>query len=448
MIRITCPNDNIPERSYAIEALLVDILGCGQKDYVLSFSDEIRNYELITETRKVIVEDHFFIHHKQPLSYLRLENIPDESALFHGAGYELPIIYGEDHFIEEDSVTIVGLDLFASVFFMLSRWEESLLGREEKGDCDEANLFAVKHGFYNRPVVNEYAEFLQSLLPDDIKLPERQYQVVLSHDVDGFITPSWKRIAKDFVKQTLHGAPKNKVRNLTWQEEIKYKIAFPSEFDQFEFYTNLTDKYRIAEWFHFKVCGRGEKEATYLFNDERTKGIVGRLKDDPRHVMGFHPSQNVFGQGQQWEKEVSRIRGLLGADPTVGRNHHLLYNHTMMEFWEGISEACLDISNCVFHKRQGFRSGACVPYHVYNIFQRRAMNLMEHPGQIMDSVIRFDEKTKSRETRWEEIRCIVDQVRKHQGELVLTWHIYVRNAKLIKEYFQWCERTMRYAVKE
>ena len=70
---------------------------------------------------------------------------------------------------------------------------------------------------------------------------------------------------------------------------------------------------------------------------------------------------------------------------------------------------------------------------------------MEHPGQIMDSVIRFDEKTKSRETRWEEIRCVVDQVRKHQGELVLTWHIYIRNVKIIKQYCQWCERTMRYA---
>ena len=74
------------------------------------------------------------------------------------------------------------------------------------------------------------------------------------------------------------------------------------------------------------------------------------------------------------------------------------------------------------------------------------MNLMEHPCQIMDTVIRYDEKTKSQEARWEEVRCIIDQVRKHQGELVLTWHIYIRNVKLIKDYYQWCEKTVQYAV--
>ena len=74
------------------------------------------------------------------------------------------------------------------------------------------------------------------------------------------------------------------------------------------------------------------------------------------------------------------------------------------------------------------------------------MNLIEHPCQIMDTVIRYDEKNKSEEERWDDIQTIIDEVRKHQGEMVLTWHIYIRNKKIIQDYFHWCEKVMRYAV--
>ena len=448
MILITCPNNNISERTYAIETLIVDVMGCKQEDYVIQFKDDVNDYELSSPNIKLIIEDHFFNHFKEPLSYLNLSNIPTRLNWFHGLGLELPMIYGEDKYIQNEKNVIVGLDVFASTFFMLTRWEESLLGREEKGDCDETQLFAVKHGIFNRSIVNEYAAFVRKLFPLDLPISKRNYKVALSHDVDGFLTPTWIRIAKDAVKQTIHGAPKNKVLVLTWKEEIKYKRAFPTAFDQFEWYTKLCEKYNIPEWFYFKVCGRGETEATYLYDDKQTKEIVERLKrkNNPNFVFGFHPSQNMFGKKQQWDKELSRITALLQKKPTIGRNHHLLYNHETLRLWESIADNPLHISNCVFHKRHGFRSGVCVPYRIYDLYQRRVMNLIEHPCQIMDTVIRYDEKVKSEIERWQDVQTAIDFVKQYQGELVLTWHIYIRNKKLIQDYFQWCEKVVRYAV--
>ena len=75
------------------------------------------------------------------------------------------------------------------------------------------------------------------------------------------------------------------------------------------------------------------------------------------------------------------------------------------------------------------------------------MNLVEHPCQIMDTVIRYNGKTKSEGERWDDIQTIIEQVRKHQGELVLTWHIYIRNKKLIQDYYHWSEKVIQYAVK-
>ena len=448
MIQITCPNNNIPERTYAIHALLSDVLGCNRNDYIIQFKDDVQDYELDVYGKKYTIEDHFFNRFVEPLSYLKLDNIPEELVFFHGLGLELPIIYGEDKFVQKENGAVIGLDIFASTFFMLTRWEESLLGREEKGDCDESQLFCVRRGIHQRPIVNEYADFIRRLLPSDVSLSMRNYEVVLSHDVDGFLTPSWFQIAKDIVKQTIHGAPKNKVLNLTWKEEIKYKRAFPSAYSQFEFYTALTEKYNIPEWFYFKVCGKGETEATYLFDDKQTIDVVEKLKrkNNPNFVLGFHPSQNVFGKKEQWDKEVSRITDLIKETPNHGRNHHLLYNHETLSMWESISNSPLDISNCVFHYRQGFRSGVCVPYHLFDLYQRQEMSLVEHPCQIMDTVIRYNGKTKSDDERWCDIQTVVEQVKKYQGELVLTWHIYIRNKKLIQDYYRWCEKTVYYAI--
>ena len=450
MIQITCPDNNIPERTYAIKVLFTDILGCERSDYCIQFQGDVKDYELNVEGKKYIFEDRFFNQYPEPLSYLKVENVPEKLSFFHGLELEIPIIYGEDKFVQDENGAVVGLDIFASTFFMLSRWEESLMGREEKGDCDESQLFCVKHRVHQRPIVNEYAEFLRRLLPSDLIQKTRQYEVVLSHDVDSFLTPSWKKIARDFVKQTIHGAPKNKILNLTWREEIKYKLAFPTAYSQFNMYMNLTEKNNIQEWFFFKVCGRGDKEATYLFDDKQTKEIVGKLKEkkSPNFVMGFHPSQNVFRDEEQWCKETDRITGLLQEKPSSGRNHHLLYNHETLRLWESISEGPVNISNCVFHYRLGFRSGVCVPYRLFDLYQRRMMRLIEHPCQIMDTAIRFHKDYEIEKNLWNDVKYVISQVKKYSGCLVLTWHIYVRNKKLIADYFQRCNKTVCLAADE
>ena len=449
MIQITCPSNNIPERTYAIEALLSDVMGVEREEYEISFKDDTKDYVLQYDSRTVVVEDHFFNRFIEPLSYLQVENIPMDLSYFHAVGVEVPIVYGEDRFVQNENNVVIGLDIFASTFFMLTRWEELLLGREEKGDCKEESIWSFTHGIHKRPFVNEYACLLLSLLPTSIRLRKRSYEVRLSHDVDGILTPTWWRIIKDFVNQTKYGEPKNKILNLTWKEEIKYKRAFPNAYCQFEMYKKLSDQFNIQEWFYMKVCAEGEKEATYWHNDKVTLDVVEWLKKEksPNIILGFHPSQSVLNNKNQWDKEVERVIALLGDIPLIGRNHHLIYNSDMLRWWEGLSDTPVHISDCVFHHNNGFRSGVCVPYHYYDVYSRRKMSVIEHPCQIMDTVIRYDLKKKTEEEVWSEIESIISQVEKYSGELVVTWHIYLRNKKLIQDYYKWCEKVIENAVR-
>ena len=155
--------------------------------------------------------------------------------------------------------------------------------------------------------------------------------------------------------------------------------------------------------------------------------------------MGFHPSQSTLGNEIQWKKESSRIESLLGFVPAIGRNHHLLYNYEMLRNWESearrTSTGFLHLSNSVFHNKIGFRSGIGVGYTLFDIYHRRPMQLVEHPCQIMDTVIRYHSKDSTPEEIWDEIQTVVTNAKKYQCELVLTWHIYIRAQKLIRRYF-------------
>lgn len=453
MLHIICPKNNIPERTYAVDVLFNRLLGYGLSADDICFDDAVSDYIIVLDEKTIIIEDHFFQKHLTPLSYLDSKNIPETCTHFHGMGLEIPIIYGEDKYVENEESITIGLDIFASTFFMLTRWEESVLGRENKGDCDETQLFTVINEIYQRPLVHEYEQLLQTVLAEyGIQFKERAYKVVMSHDVDGFLPPTYTDIAKSVIRQFRYGPPKNRVLNLTWREKIKYKKAFPSTFSQFELYTKLCNQHDVAEWFYFKVCEKGEVECTYNHDASQTIEVVKRLKgiNSSKIVLGFHPSQSTFGNERQWLKEAERIHALLGYLPNIGRNHHLLYNYEMLRMWESLAEGSsngvIEISNCVFHNKIGFRSGVAVPYILFDIYQRRPMKLREHPCQIMDTVIRYHGKYQTKESIWDEIKSVIEFTKQYNCELVLTWHIYIRNKKLIKEYYQWCENVVKYAT--
>lgn len=450
IIKITCPDNNRSERTYAIDALLIDVLGFSRNDYDIQFIDGAEAYVLDTCSKQIVVEDHFFNIHKTSLSYLTIENVPKTLAYFHCFNQSLPIVYGVDKFIQEENRITIGLDVFASTFFMLTRWEEYLIGREESGDCDESLLFTVKNGISSRPIVDEYGALIKYFLKDDddVHFPKKRvFDVVLTHDVDAIITPTWKQLFCCLFKRvSLRKITFNK--SLTWWKTLQYKLLYPDEFSQFRLYSNLATCNCLSEWFYFKVCKSGEKEATYSFEDNKTINVVSLLKRQKnlKKMFGFHPSQSTFNNPSQWKTETTRIQELLGQPIKIGRNHHLLYNHDMLLLWESLSRGDEDIliSNSVFHSRLGFRSGITGPYRLFDCFLRRPMKLIEYPCHIMDTAI-MNHKYFSESEAWEDIKSIIDAVKLYNGVLVLTWHILIRDPRLLKQYFKLCEKAIEYA---
>lgn len=461
MIKVTCPDNNIPERTYAIDIVFNRLFGLERRDnvdglsfsqdhvYSIEYSQNEESYIVQNEKAKLIVHDHFWNEHQEPLSYLKEDSLPGKLSFLHAFGQEIPIVYGEDLLVQDEDSIVLGLDIFASVFFMLTRWEEILLGREAKGDCDEYQLWSVKNDIYKRPIVHEYEMLLRRLLSMEDEGKKRKYQAVMTHDVDGIITPSFSDIIKTGIRDKLHGRPKNKVLNLSWRQKLEYKRVFPHTTSQFDFYTALCSKNNIPEWFFMKVCKSGEVEATYGHDDKQVTNLMSYLRQNFPHSVriGFHPSQTTFNNERQWDKESERIKNLLREKPLIGRNHHLLYNCDTYRKWDLLlTDSESFVSNCVFHKHVGFRSGIAVPYPIFDVYERQQLRTCEVPCQIMDTALR-QHRYPSDEDMMKDVAAIVDNVKKYSGTLLLTWHIYLRDVKLLRDYFEICRKTVEYAAK-
>ena len=69
----------------------------------------------------------------------------------------------------------------------------------------------------------------------------------------------------------------------------------------------------------------------------------------------------------------------------------------------------------------GFRSGVCYTYPLYDIYNRKQLNLLEKPLIVMDATLLRYEKLQI-EQALSRVENLQKEVHRYQGEFVFLWH--------------------------
>ena len=152
MIKVLIPSLNSAEIRYTIDALLGVFLGL---NYSVDISSKVKSVTIIVRDEEITLKSPFF--EKEVI--LTKENIPKKAK-------------GVEFLFENDQVNLISLfdgqvilakkksysiDILASTFFMLARWEEHVNKELDNHDRFPAeSSIAFKFGFLGRPIVNEY----------------------------------------------------------------------------------------------------------------------------------------------------------------------------------------------------------------------------------------------------------------------------------------------------
>lgn len=429
-VEVVCPADNLEERQYIVTLLLHRFLGL---DCAITFSEMADAYEIKSGDNIILIEDHFFRKYPSDLSYISADAVPESVSWFDAdfLPQSLPIIYGRNYFNFKSSHAIVacGLDVFASAFFMLTRWEEYVLGREKTGKCDEEKLFCVRNGIYSRPIVNEYLELLSSLLAriGVEAVVTQKFSMKITHDVDRCYLTTWKEMLTN-VRFLFGKGQSGKARNL-FIDYCWYKLFMPYPFHTFSLFMDLSEGFGFKDEFYFKACSKGERGYTYSCDEPKVLSSIKQIMSRG-HIVGFHPSESTFGNSDQFSVELKRLSCVCQQRVLTGRNHGLYVNTDMLEAWAANGFA--SVSNWGFQKRMGFRCGICYPFPLFDNRKRQVLSAVEYPFLLMDTVLL--RTMPAADIAFESMATLIDKVNYYKGTVCINWHTNVYNMRKMMKY--------------
>ena len=349
-----------------------------------------------------------------------------------------PVIYGhprpspDDHRDEACSLRL-DFDIFGSIFFMLTRYEEVVLpdSRDMHDRFAASSSLARREGFLERPIVDEYVEILWAALKHlwpELRRPKRHYRVVPTHDVDvvsSFLGLPWQRVARatlgDLARRGGASAALRRVRYST-RHSLKH-----DPLDTFDFLMEESETHGLVSEFYFMTGdGRSARDGRYSVEVPFVRRLLRRIRDRG-HVIGLHASYGTSMDSKATRGEFEHLRRVmdeLGIHQELwgGRQHYLRFHSP--ETWRDWDAAGLDYDSTVSYvENAGFRCGTCHEFPTFDLLQRRRLRLRERPLIAMEGSL-LDQRymALSLDAAVERMCELGDSCRGVRGDYVFLWH--------------------------
>lgn len=385
-------------------------------------------------------------------NYLKPDSMPKVALKRYG---DLPVIYygcGDfDGFVRKsDGLIETNIDIIASSFFMLSRYEEIVLDKKDKFNRFPATgSLAYKENFLNRPVVNEYIELLWEWI-DSFGLgfkrrklwEDKDFAVCLTHDVD--TVKKYKAYPPMLTIGSLTLRQKDLRRIFaTIIDYFKAKLG-KDPYDNFSYIMKLEGRFGFKSSFYFMSGGNTKYDASYSINDSYIISLIKILQEKGFEV-GLHPSFNSYNNFQMLNLEKEKLEKAAKNAIFGGRQHYLIWKTP--NTWRNLEKAGLKYDVTLsFADHEGFRCGICFPYKPFDIVQNRVLDIWELPLTVMDTSL-FVYQSLTPEEGFQRIKALVDTIKKYNGVFVLLWHNSSFDELRLPGWGQVYEKTLEYIGK-
>lgn len=446
-MKLVLPNNNRLERRYAAEVLFKHVL---KLELEITHADQDHSDIVLSNGKKICIEDHFFNRFPAEKSYLNITAIPSEvrfakrSKIPYLSEEDLPIICGTEKFEITEFQVLVGIDVFAACFFCLTRWEEAVnRSRDLHGRFPATASLAYKFGYLNRPVVDEMAAFLYNLLAEMGELlPARpdSFEFWPTHDIDMlYLWSDWISLAKKTTGDLLKRLDlPSALYNLKswWKTKVLGNL---DPYDTFDYLMDLSDKYGFQSHFYFLAGGISKYDNQMEQGISSAQPIMAKIVARG-HQIGVHPSYHSATNSTKFAQEIERFKKLSPLPVTHGRQHFLRFDpENTWQFWD---ENGLEVDSTMGYPEQsGFRCGTCTPFPVFDFTKRNQLRIMETPLIAMDATFVVYQKSSPANVEIE-LLDLLSKVKKYRGVFVFLWHNSSFNVPQYRDYAPIYERIL------
>jgi hypothetical protein len=419
MIKVLIPDNFLPEREYIAETIISELLGL---ECIIQTGDTTKDYTIeLPNGKRLIFIDSFFSNHNEAEGYLKISSLPSE-VFFAKNDFltedNIPVIYGNNRLEISEGTITCGIDIFASAFFMLTRWEEYVLNdRDTHNRFPGESSLAYKFDFLNRPVVNEYMEMLWKMIlklgADEGLRKSKRFVIVPTHDIDRvYYNNQYEKLLGDIL---IDFKPQNAVKR------IYYDLKRENMYDTFDWLMDISERKGLQSRFYFLSDGKPKADKGFLLKDKFITELTGKI-NSRGHLTGYHLGYDTYNNAEEWLRQKNKLEEILDLNVNEGRQHYLRMDvPDTLQIWED-NGMTID-STLGYSSQAGFRCGTADEFTLFNVRTRNKLTLKERPLIYMDETFRIRSKpAESLENARKAIEHFKEECRKYKMPMTILFH--------------------------
>ena len=324
-------------------------------------------------------------------------------------------------FFKTNKNSIFNYDIFASTFYIVSRYEEYF---ETELDCHNRfkaeNSLAFKNNFLEIPVANLWAlELKKEIIKKyaTITFPKLKYRFINTIDID--VAYAYK--GKGFVRFT--GGFIKAIANLNFTEiknRCNYLFKNVDVFNTYNKIINLQKKYKTENCYFINLGDSSKFDKNISYKKEILHKLIQQLISHLNSTIGIHPSYASNSKFQKIKIEKERLEKITHQKVTKSRQHFLLLKHPET-YRQLVKYGITHDFTMGFADKVGFRAGICISYPFFDILKNQEEDLQITPFQIMDGTLNHYQKLSPEQAskKIEEISTVIKNI---NGTFVTLWH--------------------------
>lgn len=321
-------------------------------------------------------------------------------------------------FSHNNKAAALSFDVFAAVFYLLSRYEEYLgkpLDRHANYQPENSILYKLK--IHDIPVVEQWLELLKNVLQKNfpgLRFKEHTAKFGLSFDVDiafAYKNKSMPRSVGGFARRLI---------TFNFSEAIDQLFTLVNRrkdiYDTYEYiFTSIHNKKPV---FFFDMGDHGKFDKNPSNKNKPFRNLIKNISR--KAVIGIHPSYASNINTTLVAKEKNILEQITGNTITMSRQHYLklklpgsynnlIRNNITEDFTQGYSSI------------YGFRAGTCNSFLFFNLLKNEPTSLRLYPFAYMDVTLNNYLKLSIEEAK-KTVSKLIDIIYHYDGIFIPLWH--------------------------
>ena len=311
-------------------------------------------------------------------------------------------------------------DIFASSFYVLSRYEEYLPHvKDSYGRFLATESLAFKNGFLHQPVVDIWAykfkEVLQKHFPD-YEFPIRVYRIMPIIDV-----PSAYNYRLKGIMRTVGGSVKDLFDLKFKQLYQRYAALFGLKHDPYDTFKYIINRQKQSSFkflFFFFVGSYSTYDKGINANKKKFVSLIKQVADYC-HV-GLKVSFFAIDDEALLKKEKLQMEAITNNPLIASRQSHSKIN--LPESYRNLINMEIQEDYTMGYANHiGFRAGSCTPFFFYDLDYEIQTPLKVCSYHLMDYALL---KTKSLLDKKKILTETINEIKKVNGEFIPVFHNY------------------------